>query len=96
MGGGNSSPQSVQNDGINISGDYSGTSQTNYTNISSGPGSNTQSGTSTGATVGVKGDVSVAPVILLQNLNLWDTVKKDAEKVGEVAWKGATWCYSNA
>ena len=31
----------------------------------------------------------------LQNLNFWDTIKNDAEKVGSVAWKGANWCYSN-
>jgi hypothetical protein len=64
MGGGNSSPASVQNDGITLSGNYSGNSQTNYKNLSTGGGSNNQSGSSTGATVGVKGDVTVTPTLL--------------------------------
>ena len=32
----------------------------------------------------------------LQNLNLWDTIKSDAEKVGSTVVKGADWCLSNA
>ena len=31
----------------------------------------------------------------LQNLNLLDTLKSDAEKVGSTLVKGAEWCYSN-
>ena len=96
MGGGNSSPVSIQNDGINVSGSYSGKSNTTISNITSGPTSGTQSATSKGSKTGVTVNATVTPVPgLLMNLNIWDTIKKDAAKAGHEIVDGAEWCYSN-
>ena len=96
MGGGHSDPVSIQNDGINVSGTYSGDSHTTISHITSGPTSNTQTAKSKGSKTGVtvNATVPLAPALLM-NLNLLDTLKKDAEKVGTTLVHGAEWCYSN-
>ena len=71
MGGGHSDPKSVQNDGITLSGNYTGHAVTNYDNLHTGPDGNTQHATSTGAHVGVGISASI-PVGLLQNLAYLD------------------------
>ena len=82
MGGGHSSPSSVQNNDINISGTYSGDSVTTYSNIHTGPATNDQTASSTGATVGITAGVTVPVGIILQNLITWDQIKKDVKKYG--------------
>ena len=85
MGGGHSQPVSVENDGINISGNYGGNSQTNYSNISTGGSSSDQSASSTGAGVKAGVDVKVPIPTLLQNLmtnNKWDLIRHAGERLG--------------
>ena len=67
MGGGNSSPASIENNGIHLTGNYSGNSTTTYDNLHTGPDSSTGSGDSTGATVGIKLGAKI-PMAGLQNL----------------------------
>ena len=59
MGGGDSAPASVQNNGITISGNYTGTSKTNYDHITTGGSGSSQSTTAGGSstTVGVKANI---------------------------------------
>ena len=66
MGGGSSAPTSVENNGITISGNYTGDSQTNYKDMSTGGDKNGQTTTAGGSTttVGVKANIIPALQLL--------------------------------
>jgi hypothetical protein len=95
MGGGHSDPSSVQNDGITLKGNYSGNAHTTYKNLSTGGATNNQSASSKGSTTKVSASYTGPIPVGLQQLNIWDTLKHDAEKAGEGLVHGAEWCYSN-
>ena len=66
MGGGSSAPSSVENNGITLSGDYTGNAQTTYKNLSTGGSSSGQTTSAGGSstTVGVKANIIPALQLL--------------------------------